>query len=126
MSSPFVSICIPTLGREEKVLRLINQIYETTEDYRNHELLVERDQFGPGRQGCPRTLARAVVRAHGDYIAFLGNDTLPQRVWLRAAMGCMLRTFEDGIGLVGFNDLYWKDGRCLHWLASKKLLDNLG
>ena len=121
---PAVSICVPTLGREASLQRCLSAIEDNTKDW-PHEVVVEQDVFGPGRRGCPRTLAAAVERAKGSYCAFIGNDTIPHPGWLRIAMECMLKTFADGVGLVGFNDLYWKDGRCLHWVGSKALLPML-
>lgn len=123
--SSLVSICIPHLGREEALQRCLAAIAENTTDW-PYEIVVERDEFGPGRQGCPRTLAKAVSRANGEFIAFLGNDTLPQPVWLKAAMGCMNEVFPHGTGMVGLHDPYWGPCRCLHWVASKSMLPLLG
>jgi len=119
-----VSVCLPTLGREEKLQRLLTLIPQTAEW--PHELVVEWDRDEPHRRGCPLTLAKAVDRSVEPYAAFIGNDCIPQPGWLRLAMECMLKTFPDGVGLVGFNDLFWKDGRCLHWVGSKALLPMLG
>jgi hypothetical protein len=119
MSDLLVSVCVPTLGREEKLQRLLGLIPETAGW--EHEVIVERDSFDD-RQGVPRTLARAVAKAKGSFVSFLGNDTIPHPGWLRIAMECMLGTFPDGVGLVGFNDLYWADGRCLHWVGAQKIL----
>jgi glycosyltransferase involved in cell wall biosynthesis len=122
---PLVSICIPTLGREEKLARCIASIEEHTSDW-PYEAIVRFDQFGPQRKGCPRMLAECVAQSRGEYVAFLGNDTIVKPGWLRIAMECMANTFPDGVGLAGFADNYWPDGRCLHWVASKKLLPILG
>ena len=122
---PAVSICLPSLGRHEKFERCLAAIEENTKDW-PYQLIVAFDVFGPGRKGCPRMLAECVESSRSDYIAFIGNDCIPQPGWLRIAMECMLKTFPDGVGLVGFNDLFWEDGRCLHWVGSKGLLPMLG
>ena len=124
MTSALVSVCIPTLGREEKLERLLSLIPQTVE-YEPYEVIVEQDVFGPGRQGCPKTLVKAVERAAGDYIVFLGNDCVPRVGWLKAAMRLMQRTFLDGVGCAGFNDMYWPGPRCLHWVAHRGLLSLL-
>ena len=108
-------------GRLERCLKAIE---DNTKDW-PHEVVIEQDVFGPGRRGCPRTLAAAVERATGPYIAFIGNDCIPQPGWLRIAMECMLYNFHDGPGIVGFRDQAWTDGRCLHFLAAKRMLDLL-
>ena len=118
-----VSICIPILGREASLQRCLKAIEDNTKDW-PHEVVIEQDVFGPGRRGCPRTLAAAVERARFSYICFLGNDTIPQPGWLRIAMECM-PSFPGEVGIIGFRDQVWADGRCLHFVAAKRLLDLL-
>jgi glycosyltransferase involved in cell wall biosynthesis len=120
-----VSVCVPTLGRPEKLQRCLKAIEDNTKDW-PHEVVVEQDVFGPGRRGCPRTLAAAVERATGAYIAFIGNDCLVQPGWLRIAMECMDKTFPDGVGLVALNDGIWHGSLATHWVASKALLPMIG
>jgi glycosyltransferase involved in cell wall biosynthesis len=114
-----VSVCIPTLGRPLSLARCLNAVAANT-DW-PYEVITEWDSFD-NRQGCPRTLAKAVARSRGEYVAFIGNDCLPQPGWLRAAMECMAKTFSDGVGMVGFNDLVWPAPRCLHFVISKAML----
>ena len=121
MRGNIVSICVPTLERPQQLSRLLNRIPLTAEW--SYEVIAEYDSF-EDRRGCPKTLARAVERAQYPYVAFLGNDCLPQAGWLRIAMERMAE-FPDCVGLCGFNDLGWTDGRCLHWVASKGLLPML-
>ncbi len=123
MDNSLVSICIPQLGREESLSRLLDLIPKTAGW--PHEVIVEHDSF-ENRQGCPRTLAKAVARSTAPYVAFLGNDTIPHSGWLRIAMKWMKGVFVDGEGMVGFNDLCWKDGRCLHFVVSRAMLPILG
>lgn len=120
---PLVSICIPTLGREEQLEKLLEEIPKTAE-WPRYEVIVEQDDF-ENRQGAPKTLKRAVDRSTGEYVMFLGNDCIPRPGFLRIAMECMRKHFSDGVGLVGLNDGYWHGEFATHWLASKKLLPML-
>lgn len=124
MTPGLVSLCIPTLGRATSLARCLNAIDANT-DW-PFEVIVEHDEFGPGRRGCPKTLALAVERAQGEFIAFIGNDCSPRPGWLRAAMRCMHDNFPDWTGLVGTNDLGWKDGRCLHFVINRALIPMIG
>jgi len=68
-------------------------------------------------------LAEAVAESHGEYVAFIANDCIVKPGWLREAMECMLSTFTDGVGLVGFADSVWgPNDAAPHWVASKGLL----
>ena len=120
---PLVSICIPTLGRPEKLKRLLELIPKTAE-YGNFEVLVEHDSFET-RVGVPRLLRRMVEKARGEFIVFLGNDCQPKPGWLRLAMEGMRKNFPQMDGLVGFNDGITDGKENPHWLASKKLLPML-
>lgn len=121
---PKVSIVIPTLGREDKLQRLLQKIEENA-GYTNYEIIVESDSF-ENRQGAPKILKRGVEKSTGDFVMFLGNDCIPEKNFLLFAMLKMIRTFPDMDGLVGLNDLYWVGGEFYtHWLASKKLLPYL-
>jgi glycosyltransferase involved in cell wall biosynthesis len=117
---PHVTICIPTLGREEKLQRLLDSIPATAE-YKNYDVLVERDSF-ENRIGVPKLLHKMVANSKGEFIVFLGNDCIPKSGWLRRAMSAMRQSFQDMDGLVGFNDGYSHGTETPHWLASKKLL----
>ncbi len=122
--SPKVSIIIPTLGREDKLQRLLSEI-PCQAGYENYEIIVERDNF-ENRQGVPKTLKKGVEKSTGDLVMYLGNDCIPQKDFLKLAVQRMYRSFGDAMdGLVGLNDGYWKTGLATHWLASKKLLPYL-
>ena len=123
---PKVSICIPTLGRPEKLHRLLEKIKENAE-YDNYEIIVEEDKPIPNNEGCPTVLKRCVDRSTGDFVMFLGNDVIPQPNFLQEAIWQMIRAFPEMDGFVALNDGYWEEGdAATHWLASKKLLPMLG
>ena len=121
-NQPHVTICIPTLGREEKLKRLLELIPQTAE-YPNYDVIVEKDSF-ENRIGVPKLLKKMVSVAKGEFIVFLGNDCVPKPGWLRIAMQAM-HNFPAMDGLIGLNDGYWHGEFSPHWLASKKLLSFL-
>jgi glycosyltransferase involved in cell wall biosynthesis len=126
LTTPKVSICIPTLGRPEKLNRLLRSIKENA-GYDNYEVLVAADEFPPNNVGAPTMLSRLVSKSSGELVMFLGNDCVAQPNFLREAVWAMVRNFPELDGMVGLNDGYWgKDHVAPHWLASKKLLPYLG
>ncbi len=123
-----VSVCVPTLGRPEKLHRLLEAIKENAE-YDNYEIIVKSDEMPPNNVGAPTMLKRCVDESTGDLVLFLGNDVIPQKGFMREAVWEMARRFPDMDGLVGINDMYWDGNKghvATHWLASKKLLPMLG
>jgi hypothetical protein len=125
INKPKVSICIPTMGRPEKLHRLILAIKEHA-GYDNYEIIVKADSPIPNNQGAPKTLKRAVDESTGELVMFLGNDCVPEKNFLQEAVWAMARSFPDMDGLVGLNDGYWEVGEiATHWIASKKLLPML-
>lgn len=115
-----VSIIIPVI-REEKVKDCIAAIKTNAgipaDDY---EIIAEVDR---DRIGCPTMVKRLTAKAKYDLVCFLGDDTLPQKDFLKNAIQHMNR-FSDGWGLVSLSD---NTGRLMatHWLAHKKLLSVL-
>lgn len=125
MDKPLVSVCVPSLGREAKLQRLLDLIPLTAEW--PHEIIVKYDDWPPNNRGCPTVLAECVAESKGEFCAFLGNDCVPQQGWLRIAMECMAKWFPEMDGITIFQDNYWKRGELpLHWVASKQLLPMLG
>ena len=125
---PKVSICIPTLGRPEKLHRLLEAIKKNAE-YDNYEVIVKADQMPPNNLGAPKMLAKCVEDSTGELVMFLGNDCVPEPGFLREAVWSMARHFANMDGMIGLNDQYWNGDKghvATHWLASKKLLPYLG
>ena len=119
---PKVSICIPTLGRPEKLQRLLESI-KANAGYDNYEIIVKADDFPPNNVGAPTMLKRCVDESTGDLILFLGNDCVMEPNCLKEAVWEMARRFPDMDGMVGLNDHYWrKEHVAPHFLISKKLL----
>jgi glycosyltransferase involved in cell wall biosynthesis len=119
---PLVSICVPTLGRPDKLNRLLVAIKENAE-YDNYEVIVKADELPPNNIGAPKMLKKCVDESKGDLICFLGNDVVPEPGFLREAVWEMARRFPEMDGMIGFNDSYWKSEHVApHFLISKKLL----
>jgi glycosyltransferase involved in cell wall biosynthesis len=120
---PHVTICIPTLGREEKLKTLL-QLIPFTAQYKNFDVLVEHDSFEK-RIGVPKLVKKMVDKAKGEFIVFMGTDCIPHPGWLREAMNAMRSMFPAMDGLVGLNDGLSNGKENPHWLASKNLLPML-
>ena len=116
---PRVVILIPTLGREEKLKRLLALIPETVE-YPNYGVVVLYDHFPPNNVGVPRLIAQGVSETWAPLIVYLGNDCVPTPGWLRIAVEAMLEHFPDLDGLVGLNDSIWLKGEMFtHFLIGR-------
>lgn len=125
LHKPKVSICVPTLGRPEKLKRLLDTI-KTNVGYDNYEVIVKADQMPPNNVGAPTMLARCVAESTGDLVMFLGNDCVPEPNFLKYAVWDMIRHFPELDGMIGLNDGYWgKNHVAPHFLISKKLLPYL-
>lgn len=120
-----VSVCIPTLGRPEKLRRLLQAIKANAE-YDNYEIVVKADEMPPNNVGAPTMLKKCVDESTGDLVMFLGNDVIPQKGFLREAVWAMIRKFPELDGMIGLNDNYWREEHVApHFLISKKLLPAL-
>lgn len=125
LNKPKVSICIPTLGRPQKLNRLLNAIKQNA-GYDNYEVIVKADQMPPNNVGAPTMLKKCVDESIGDFVMFLGNDVIPEPNFLREAVWEMIRRFPDLDGMIGLNDGYWRKNHVApHFLISKKLLPYL-
>ena len=129
-SAPFweelkVSIVIPVI-RPKKIPEQIATIKRhtgITED--QYEILTEEDI---DHIGAPKMVAKLTKRAKYDLVLFLGDDTLPEAGFLKAAIEKM-ETFPDGWGVVGLNTQDIRKGKAgnpsAHWMAHKKMLEYL-
>lgn len=126
LHKPKVSVCIPTLGRPEKLHRLLETIKKNA-NYDNYEVIVKADQFPPNNVGAPTILKRCVDESTGELVLFLGNDCIPEANFMQEAVWEMARKFPNMDGMIGFHDSYWQERHVApHWLASKRLLPMLG
>ena len=122
---PLVSICIPQLGRPASFARLLRMIRANAE-YEPYEIVTRWDELGDHNRGCPTVLAECVEASKGDFVFFIGNDSLPQPGFLRIAMEAMAKWFPAMDGLVVPSDSYWAAGELpIAWLGSKQLLPAL-
>lgn len=112
-----VSIILPVV-REEKAKRVLKLLEENAGYPYRVLMAVDTDRIG-----APKMVKKLVGQSQDDLVCFIGDDTLPEKDFLKNAVEAM-QSFPDGWGLVGLND---KTGRTLatHWLAHKKLLDHL-
>jgi len=115
-----ISALIPVI-RPEKADRVRKIVWQEAHyDGIDIEILAEEDTE---RIGCPLMLKRLVEKSQGEMVLFLGDDTIPQKGFLRAALDAM-RTLPDGWGVVGLNSQYSQ--HAAHFLADKRMLPILG
>lgn len=120
MQKRLISIIIPVV-RPELVPRCIDAIRKSGSGL-DYEIITELDR---DFIGCPLMVKKMVKECKGEYVLFLGDDTIPQPNFLDEAWSKM-GTFDDGIGLVALNDGTGRKLLATHWLASKKLLPLIG
>jgi hypothetical protein len=117
-----VSIIIPTI-RPEKAQRCMRAIErDAAADGLTVQIMSWPDTDGIG---CPRMVANMTRATQYDLVMFLGDDTIPQRGFLQAALDAM-DGLPDAWGVVGLNtqDDKAEDGANYraHWLADKRML----
>jgi GT2 family glycosyltransferase len=120
-----VSIIIPVI-RPVKADRCKNAIIENSGiPQSDYEIIAEEDK---DRIGAPKMVKRLTDASRGDLVCFLGDDTIPQKDFLKNAIKAM-EALPDGWGMVGFDDNIRLEGQikaAAHWLADKRLLPMLG
>lgn len=111
-----VSIIIPVIRRKnlDHLKELIKQ-NAGTDDY---EIVWKEDE---DRIGCPKMVKNLVERSKGDKVCFLGDDTEPQKDFLKNALQAME---SSGKYLIGMRDN--RSDHMAHWLADKRLLPIIG
>ena len=116
-----ISIIIPVI-RPDKAARCKNAIIENSGIDRGlYEIVTEEDKE---RTGAPKMIKKMTDSCKGELVCFLGDDTIPQKDFLKNALKAM-ETLPEGWGLVGFDDNIRLKGQikaAAHWLADKRLL----
>jgi GT2 family glycosyltransferase len=72
-------------------------------------------------QGCSAAWNRALAAAQGDPIVFAADDLRWEQGWLDNALN-RLSEFDEGWGLVGFNDGHWGEELSTHYLMSRRFI----
>jgi len=122
-----VSIIIPVV-REESAHRCIDAIKRNAGiPQSSYEIVTEVDVEGIG---CPRMVEKLTKKTKYDIVMFLGDDTVPQKDFLKNAIDAM-RKLPDEWGVVGLategpchwlDNLYDNVSPLAHWMAHKKIL----
>ena len=111
-----VSIIIPVV-REDIVHKCVDAIVENVGiPESQYELLIAYDR---NLIGCPKMIDKLVQKSKHDLVCFLGDDTIPEKDFLKIALEKM-EELPGGWGLVGLNTEGGNDHA--HWLADKQLL----
>ena len=120
--TPKVSIIIPYI-RPKNLTKLARTIIKNAGVKRSdYEIIAEYDK---NRIGAPKMVKKLVNESQYDLVMFLGDDTLPEKNFLKNAIKAM-RAFTNMDGMVGLNDQNRNEGEApTHWLASRKLLSYL-
>ena len=113
-----VSIIIPVV-RKEKANECIKAIYENARMSCEHfEVLAVDDTDGIG---CPKMVKMLTDMAKHDWVMFLGDDTLPQKGFMQAAID-KIKGLPEEWGMVGLNDGIHGDSFATHWMCHKNML----
>jgi hypothetical protein len=110
-----ISIIIPTI-RLANIPKLLGNLMENIHDV-EFEILWREDVE---RIGAPMMVKKLTDDSKGEWVIFLGDDTLIAPYTIDNAYKFAV---ENDLWLVGFNDGHGQTAA--HWLASKKLLDHL-
>jgi GT2 family glycosyltransferase len=119
--------CIEAISKEYKFTcsDSIEYVFDFIAEQCHFEIIAEEDK---DHVGCPAMVKKLVDKARGDTILFLGDDTIPQPGFLKAAMDAM-DSLPDGWGVVGLNTQDDRPGVGFndhaHWMASRQMLDHI-
>ena len=72
-------------------------------------------------RGCSNAWNDCLRESTGDPVVFAADDLVWEEGWLEAALA-RLEEFEDGWGLVGFNDGHWGAELSTHYLMSRRFI----
>jgi glycosyltransferase involved in cell wall biosynthesis len=132
-----ISILLATTGRPDMAERCVRSIKDTTVGHdveivaavdadgatlwRLHELGCVVD-WDPEYRGCSQAWNDALSLSKGDPVVLAADDLVFEDGWLGASLAC-LEEFEDGWGLVGFNDGH-TDNRdwSTHYMVSRRMI----
>lgn len=129
-----ISVLLPTTGRPDRAEACIRQLRATAdveivcavdcdpESARRLAPLVDKLLVATFYRGCSQAWNDCLAEASGDPIVFAADDLEWHEGWLEAALA-KLAEFDDGWGMVGFNDGHW-DGNELatHYLMSRRFV----
>lgn len=128
-----ISVLIPTTGRPDRGESCIKRLRETAdveivcavdadpESATRLAPLVDKLLVCKGYRGCSQAWNDCLAEASGDPIVFAADDLIWGDGWLEAALA-KLEEFEDGWGLVGFNDGHWGAELSTHYLMSRRFI----
>lgn len=119
-----VSIIIPVI-RPESAIRCKDAIKQNAGIPENQYEIISMQDIGG--IGCPKMVEKLTKHASHDLVMFLGDDTLPEKDFLKHAIEAM-ESLPDGWGVVGLNtqDIRVENGNPLaHWMAHKKMLEHI-
>lgn len=115
-----VSIIVPVIRHDSaaRCVEAINANAGIPQD--QFEIVIESDTQGIG---CPAMVKQLTEKTKYDLVCFLGDDTIPQPGFLRAAL-LEMSLLPDEWGVVGLNT----EGGVpqAHWLAHKNMLELTG
>ena len=124
-----VSIIIPII-RPASAKRCVKAIHKNAGvDRDQYEIVTAVDVDGIG---CPEMVKMLTQKAKCDLVCFLGDDTVPQKDFLKNALTA-LNELPDGWGVVGLNTegpafvsgFPENSNPLAHWLADKRILEHI-
>lgn len=127
------SVLIPTTGRPDRAEACVRNLRDTAdveiiaavdadrESALRLAPLVDKLLVAPFYRGCSNAWNDCLREATGDPIVFAADDLVWEDGWLEAALTKLVE-FEDGWGLVGFNDGHWGEELSTHYLMSRRFI----
>lgn len=148
MTTPILSVLMPVRGRAAQTVALIPRLFATSGDtpweliiasdddaevahaiHMLNERQAEKDaprarlvELRP-RRGYWNALAAASAHARGRLLANIANDVLPGLGWVTRIVETFDRLFQDGLGVVGWNDGLLFDGHTGHLVIGRALAE---
>jgi glycosyltransferase involved in cell wall biosynthesis len=132
-----ISVLLATMGRPEMAeacavsiratsgfndVEIVAAVDGPIEDVRRlQDLDCVISHYGLGARGSSRAWNDALALATGDPIVLAADDLEFEPGWLDAALETLAQ-FEDGWGLVGFNDGHWGPELSTHYLMSRRFI----